>query len=810
MTGRLSRSIPAAAATVAGLALVLAPAAGSPSALAATPSHTAPHAAHRVAMPSAHASAASTRRRDSVKGLPGMPTGVPKAATKHEPRLPHESGWPFPESFPRTEGAGRLSGGASLWTDYVYDDHGAFGVPTGTASNANVSSLAPAMGTYAYPSGPARNNGADIFRTAVGLTRHASYWRVDWNTLVDRSVPIAEWTFDTDDNASTGASSWPANAGLTSAGIERALVVSSHGAELLNASTGAVLHRFATRVDMRSRSFLVKIPRSVMPVTHSWRIRLAAGLADAAGTGFASVSPVDGAAPGEPNVYNVTFRSYKQEPELYCPSNIPLPTSGHTPTTECGNTWMENDQSSTLVTGNVSKFSRVVTWKSLAAKRHTAQPLPTGYTNRWYVSRLNLGQGVVANSGGGTGDLRPNYLGRIQPYAVVVPTGYNRKHPAPLTWVLHSLGANLNQYGVNAPTQLAEECQDRHSICATTEGYGPDGWYFDEAEVDFWQVWHALATSYALQPDTTVISGYSMGGFASYKLALAYPDLFAQAMPLEGPVVCGLRVEGQVQGSGGGPANGHCAKDGDTTPTLVNARWIPYVMTYGFVDELVPITGGLAQVQALDKLGYRYHAVEYPTEDHLVFAVQNDFTPATSQLKHLHRTRNPGHVTYVWHPRLTRPKLGIGPTGVYWVRGLSARKAAAGQLARIDARSAAIPDAKETPVRTTSLLTRFQPTPAVVKSLTWKRGKTPKARQHLRLATTDVKAYGVDTHRAGLRCGATVTAITDGPTALRLRRLPAGAAITEGGHRVAVAGRQGVAVVHLHKGTTKLRLCGAS
>ena len=38
------------------------------------------------------------------------------------------------------------------------------------------------------------------------------------------------------------------------------------------------------------------------------------------------------------------------------------------------------------------------------------------------------------------------------------------------------------------------------------------------------------------------MSGYSMGGFASYKLALEYPDLFAQAMPLEGPV--DLRREG--------------------------------------------------------------------------------------------------------------------------------------------------------------------------------------------------------------------------------------------------------------------------
>ena len=60
----------------------------------------------------------------------------------------------------------------------------------------------------------------------------------------------------------------------------------------------------------------------------------------------------------------------------------------------------------------------------------------------------------------------PTYLGRVQPYAVYVPTTYNQRKPARLTWILHSLGANLNQYGGVAPSQLQEECQSRNSICA--------------------------------------------------------------------------------------------------------------------------------------------------------------------------------------------------------------------------------------------------------------------------------------------------------------------------------------------------------
>src|SRR6202012_5475746 len=95
------------------------------------------------------------------------------------------------------------------------------------------------QGDYVFPSGAADNNGADIFRAGVGLKGGYSYWRVDWVTLADPSIPIPEWAFDTDDNAATGSSPWPADAQVSSPGIEQALVVSSRGAWLVNPATGA-------------------------------------------------------------------------------------------------------------------------------------------------------------------------------------------------------------------------------------------------------------------------------------------------------------------------------------------------------------------------------------------------------------------------------------------------------------------------------------------------------------------------------------------------------------------------------------------
>src|SRR4029077_8153631 len=126
---------------------------------------------------------------------------------------------------------------------------------------------------------------------------------------------------------------------------------------------------------------------------------------------------------------------------------------------------------------------------------------------------------------------------------------------------------------------------------------------------------------------------------------------------------------------------------------------------------------GVEQVEAFNKLGYRYYAVLYPAEDHLVFATQNDFAPATSQLGHLERVHNPGSFTFTWYPDLVSSSLGIGPTGDYWVSGLAARSSAPGQLATVNASSAAIPQPSETPEHHTGVTNG--PTPAVTDSLTW-------------------------------------------------------------------------------------------
>jgi hypothetical protein len=779
----------------------------------------------------------------------GLPSGIPPAACGRDPALPEPSHavWPFPDTaWPYTEGSGRLAAGAFYWTDYVYDDHGALGNAQGNLTQEKVSALAPPHGSYLYPGfttsssapkaqGPARGNGADIFRAGVGLTRSATYWRVDWNTLVSPTVPIAEWAFDRDDNAATGGSNWPANAGIRSPGIGEALLVSSRGAWLIDVATGrrtavaSVGGRLT--VERAARSFVVRIPRSALPVSGRWRIRLAAGLANRAGTGFATVPTSDGRLPGETsNVYNVTFRRYSQEPPVYRPSAAAVaalpaavrrrlasgayPDGGASlPTAEYGNFWEEDDQAITLATGNVAKFSAVVDWARLAHHVTTPEPDPTGYTNRWYVSGLHLGQGVVPNNpkAQATGDLRPNYLGRVQPYAVYVPTGYRPGHPLPLTWILHSLSVNLNQYGAVAGDELRTECQDRDSICATTEGYGPDGWYFDEAELDFFRVWHAMAASYSLQPNRTALSGYSMGGFATFILGLTFPDLFNEAMALEGPPFCGARI---VDGAGEPAGPGRCTNDSDTTRLVRNARWLPYIITSGAVDELVPVTSLVQQGLAFEKQQDRTIFAEFPAEDHMAFSVQNSWTEPVAQMSNPaltnqpagvpRRTLNPPTITYTWYPNGQRPGWGVAPTGIYWVRGLTPRRAEPGELASVTATTAARPGRAVTTHLSVHPAAWASPSPAIVRSLLWTFGHRPAARRLITLKLVDVAATGIAMRRAGMTAG-TVLVTTDGPTRLTLSQLPAGTPIRAGrqSRRASAAGR---VTVSLSRGRTAVRV----
>ena len=679
----------------------------------------------------------------------GMPEGVPPAALRPEPKLPTPAGWPFGEDFPRTCGTGRFAGGAVFWTDFIYDDHGASGVPVSLPTGG----LAPPFGTYVYPDGPAARNGADIFRVAIGLTETDTWWRVDWNTLLDPSVPIALFALDTD-HGRVATDKWPAGAGVRSPGIDMALLVSNAGAWLIDLATDArtpVKHT----VDMESRSFLAQVPRSVVEPAGTWTVRLAAGLANPPGDGFADVPERHGAGPGQPNVYNIAFRTHEQE-------TGPL------------NLWSDRAQAAALRNGDVSHFALAVPWERFAARATTTEPVVTGRSIRWYVSSVELGQGVARTNILST---RPQFLGRVQPYSVCLPATYAPGQKLPLTLLLHSLALGHEQFVAVDPKLVHQICDARGSVVVTPLARGPSCWYFDEGELDVWEVWARVAEQLGADPNRTVIAGYSMGGYAAYKLGLAYPEVFAQAVVLAGPPTCGVRLSPDLNIPGDLDLKSHCAREGETWRVLVNARWLPLVIAHGALDGLVPFLSVIQQVAELDRLGYRYKFAAYAFEDHIVFALQDKFSYPISQMRTDERQADPGHITFAWFPQLVRPDLGIGPHRVWWLSDLAAAPdivARRGAVAEVDARSYARPDPTRKARRRGSFLPHGNPTAGYVAEQFWDTGRPPDPQPYLTLNITGVAGLTVDVARAGLASLplSTIAVATDTATQITLAGLP--------------------------------------
>ncbi|RAV06231.1 peptidase [Mycolicibacterium sp. GF69] len=694
----------------------------------------------------------------------GMPEGVPPAALRPEPELPAPKAWPFGEHFPRTCGTDRYADGALFWTDFLYDDHGATGllvdIPTG--------GLAPPRGTYVYPDGPAARNGADIFRVAVGLTDTDTWWRIDWNTLLDPSIPVALFAFDTGaaptatsdtDRGAAPPNEWPANAGVTSAGIDMALLISASGAWLIDLATDAstpVTHE----VDMPSRSFLAAVPRTLVEPQGTWTVRLVAGLANDAGDGFADVPVSRGARPGQPNVYNVAFRSHLQEKARL-------------------NFWSDEAQAAALSDGDITEFSVSVAWARLARRVTTDEPVVRGTSTRWCVSSIELGQGVAETSILSTD---PQFLGRVQPYSVCLPSTYTPGRTLPLTLLLHSLALGQNQFAAIDPRLLHQICEDRESVVVTPLARGPSCWYFDEGELDVWEVWARVAEQLGTDRDRTVVAGYSMGGYGAYKFGLTYPQVFAQAVVLAGPPVCGVRLLPNVDIPGDFDLNSHCARAGDTWELLANARWLPFVIAHGVLDQLVPITSVLSQVLELDRLGYRYRFTVYPFDDHITWMLDDEFDDPIAHMGTGLRQGDPGHITFSWYPELVRPDLGIGPHRVWWLSGLTADPAVAqrrGAVATVDARSYARPNPTRTIRRRRGVEPDLDLTPGLYTELLWRTGAAVEPIPFLTLKLTGVAGVTVDVARAGLAAldTSTIDVSTDTVARVELAELPPDVAV---------------------------------
>lgn len=686
------------------------------------------------------------------------------------PQMENAGVWQAPPIL--VSGASAYRDGEYLYQDYLYDDHGAYGTlpdvtdpRSGIPHNPTGGNLfSMPGGTYTYPTAKVyANNAADLVEFRVKPLADATAFRVTLNTLLDPQ----QVAFTIALGNSDAAQQFPHGANV-SAPAQYFLTVHGDDAEFIDAATGKpTAAQPSVQVDMRRRQFDIRLPRAAFdPGRSTVRMAMGVGLWTPGG-GYLTPGPTASASqPGgsgiltsPPAFFNVAFRFNEPQPTITNPLGDILQTAW----------WRDRNQADALANNSISPFFTDVDFAKLSDGVNddmAGQPqgVPqTGAMDRILASHFETAQGAnykitCGGADGCLGELRS----RLQPYAIYVP-----KKPMPaggygLTLLLHSLAGNYNQYAGSRNQRQYGERGSGH-IVITPSGRGPDGWYVEYAGADTFEVWADVARHYLLNPAHTAVTGYSMGGYGTFRFATRYPDLFGKAQTTVGPPAIGISVPPIVP-----PTDGQAS---DTMPQLESLRNIPIQMWVMVTDELVPYPGPVAQANRLDTLGYRYEFDSFTPGEHLTFAVNDQFAPAAAFLGDSTVDRNPAHVSFAVNPSMDFPDVGMVGDHAYWLSGIRVRKE--DKRGFIDARSQGfgVGDAPAGTTQTGVEILTGGTLPALAytqQSKQWGDVPAAPSADKLVLNARNIAALTVHPQRAQLDCDAELKVTSDGPINITL------------------------------------------
>ncbi|HEY2572381.1 MAG TPA: hypothetical protein VGI27_12965 [Solirubrobacteraceae bacterium] len=695
------------------------------------------------------------------------------------PQLENAPGGPWHAKPILVSGASAYRRGEFVYQGYLYDDHGAKAVvdptnpmisPGGDPSGGDT--FSEPDGTYTYPTGPGYDeNAANLIELRVRPKLKSTAFRIGLNTLEDPSLVATAIAIG---GASSETHPFPFGANV-SAPAQYFLTVHGETATLTDASSGAVVPGPApsVSVDMQRRQITVEVPHGEWdPGTATVRLAAGVGLWNASANSYllpgavASATRPGGAGPNPapPAFFDVAFRFNSQEP---------LPGTPGATTTTAPAWWRESAQAQALAGGNISAFHAEVDFAKLAAKAEDDMPdQPTGVPqsgifDRILASHFSDGQGADYATGGcgSSAACIGAMRGQLLPYAINVPAGSQPSAGWGATLLLHSLSANYNQFS-GSKNQAQFAARGGGSIVFTPSGRGPDGWYYDRAGADTFEVWADVAAHYHLNPSFTDIAGYSMGGYGTYKFASQFPDLFARAQPTVGPPGLGVWVPPVEPQPGGNQSL--------TQRMLASVRNVPFLIWNETTDELVPIAGVLEQVKAFDELGYRYEFDQFQAGEHLTLALNDEYAPAAAFLGTETIQADPAHVTYAYNPTMDFAADGTAAGHAYWVYGVKLRDSSGtAPLGKVDVRSqgfgAGDPVPGPTPHGAGALTGGQIPAiPYTSQSRAWGPAPSEPARNALNIAATNVSAVAIDAKRAKVKCNAQLHVTTDGPLTVTL------------------------------------------
>lgn len=690
---------------------------------------------------SAWASGAAVARTRPARARATFITASPRpgpailyAAPARAPQLENAPGSAWHAAPILVSGSSAYRRGELLYQDYLFDDRGA-------------------GSTYTYPTDPRyARDAADLVEFRLKPFASGLLIRLTYNAMIDPSLVAS--TIALGDSAASYP--LPFNAGAKE---PAQYFITVHGTTVVvtDAATGQQLDvpGAGARVDLSRRQVQLFVPGSVIntDTVSLLRVASASGLWDTANNQY--LQPVPGAAtatqPGANGttgsaLFNVAFRF------------------GET------GEWRDAKQAAALKTGDLSSFFANVDLAKLRARVTDDMPdqpqgVPThGYEDRIYASHFEDIQGRGAQPGTrychepcwpATGT--PDYGSQLQPYALYVPD-----MPAPaqgygMTLNLHYCGGNYND---PPPDDQALADRGTGSVVLTPEDRGGCYWYWSEAGADTFEAWADVGRHFHLDPRYNAISGWSMGGYGTYKLAAQYPDLFARALPDIGCVSAETGWPGEPFPSISGP-------DAEIVNLVPSYRNVPIFSANANADTLCVTSSQLEVFTRLYSLRYRYdwreytggHGPYYPTaQESAAFLGDARVNP------------NPPHVTWVLDEAMNEPQWGLTSNHVYWLSNVQLRDATGSlgpELGEVNAFSHGfgLADPVSNPPQTTSGTSGSFVYTGQVR--TWQAPTPIAATDEIDLRLVNIGAVTVNVLRAHLDCGARVNVRSDGPTRIR-------------------------------------------
>lgn len=684
-----------------------------------------------------------TPEKAALSSLPEEhPRAGPELLYRDAPRAPQLENTGTWRAEPiMVSGTSAYRDGEFLYQDYLYDE-------------------AP----LDYPDQPEvyADNAADLIEVRVKPLATSLAVRLTYNTMLDTSVMATTVAL----GSSTTPRAMPHGSG---AAMPAAVFVTVHGcsSDVVSAGDGRVLPvQPEVTIDLQRRQVELRVPYGA----YDPRGRSAVRIGAATGLWDTTAGRYQRPDSQQPAFFNVAFRY--DEPATVATS-LPGVRDG-----SLGN----RQQNAALATGDLSSFGATVDFTKLARgvdddmpERRDGVPR-TGILSRIYASHFETAQGrgnyqhFIASGGTELGytpchaPCSPPLAGQLQPYSVYVPAMAVPDEGWGTTFIHHGTSENYNSF-IERAARFADLAGG--SIAIGTESRGPDIWEFEQAGADLFEVWADVARHYPLDSRRSTLSGISLGGYATWKNAVQFPDLWAAVNPTIGPTA----PQAAYLGPPVPPSSGEQTL---IDPLLPSLRHVPVVYWVGQQDELVPWTGTAPTAERLGALGYR-HSYRAYVGDHLsTGGLLASYDDQGTYLAGRTRERNPARVTYVYSPYMDQPAYGLTSDHAYWISGIRLRDASgAAPQGRIDAftHGLGIGDAPVRELQPTvgvSVSSLGLPIPYLGHDLSWDAPPRTPRRDELVLTTTNVAALSIDVARTGLSCTPTIVGHGNGPVSITL------------------------------------------